>query len=50
MIQAASFGMETTSIQVQPVPASVFDIPAGFKLIVPKPASEKEFSCPKSGT
>jgi hypothetical protein len=50
MIQAASFGMETTSIQVQPVPASEFDIPAGFKLIVPKPASEKEFSCPKSGT
>jgi hypothetical protein len=50
MIQAASFGMETTSIQVQSVSASQFDIPAGFKLIVPKPATEKEFSCPKSGT
>ena len=50
MIQTASFGMETTSIQVQPVPASQFEIPAGFKLIVPKPAAEKQFSCPKSGS
>jgi hypothetical protein len=50
MIQAAAFSSETTAILVQPVPASQFDIPAGFRLIVPKPVAEKQFSCPKSGT
>jgi hypothetical protein len=50
MMQAAAFSTETTSIQVQAVPASQFEIPAGFRLIVPKPAAEKQFSCPKSGT
>ncbi len=49
MIQAAQFTVETKSITAAPVPATQFDIPAGWKLDVPPPAkAQKEFSCPKS--
>lgn len=50
MIQAAQITMETTSINPAAVPPAQFDIPAGWKLIAPKPEkAAKEFSCPKSG-
>lgn len=49
MIQAAQFTVETTSIAAGPVPATQFDIPAGWKLVIPKERAQKEFSCPKSG-
>jgi hypothetical protein len=53
MVQAAAFTVETTSIVEAPVPATQFDIPAGWKLVVPRPNAEKEkeFTCPsaKSG-
>lgn len=51
MVQAAQFTTETTSISAGTVPAAQFDIPAGWKLIEPKPAkTSQEFSCPKAGT
>ena len=50
MVQAASFTVETTSIAIGPVPTSQFDIPAGWKLVVPKPQEEKEFTCPQGGS
>jgi hypothetical protein len=49
MIQAAQFTVETKSITVAPVPATQFDIPPGWKLVVPPPAkAQKEFTCPKT--
>ncbi len=49
MIQAAQFTVETKSITAAPVPATQFDIPPGWKLVVPPPAkAPKEFTCPKS--
>jgi hypothetical protein len=49
MIQAAAITMETTSIAQGAIPATQFDIPAGWKLDVPPPAKQHEFTCPKSG-
>jgi hypothetical protein len=50
MVQAAQVTIETTSITPGAIPATRFDIPAGWKLIQPPPAKEpKEVSCPKSG-
>jgi hypothetical protein len=51
LIQAAQMTVETTAITTGSVPASQFDIPAGWKLVVPKPTAQKdeEFSCPKTG-
>jgi hypothetical protein len=51
MVQAAQMTIETTAITTGAVPASQFDIPAGWKLIVPKPTAQKdeEFTCPKTG-
>jgi hypothetical protein len=48
MIQAAEFTMETKSITAGPVPATQFDIPPGWKLVVPSAKAQKEFTCPKS--
>jgi hypothetical protein len=49
MIQAAQFTVETQSITQGPVPATEFDIPPGWKLLVPPPAkAQKEFTCPKN--
>ena len=48
LIQAASITMETTSINPGTVPASQFDIPAGWKLYQPPPGKQHEFTCPKS--
>ena len=50
MIQAASFTVETTSIVAQPVAADQFDIHPGWKLVVPKPRTQKEKACPDTGT
>jgi hypothetical protein len=50
MIQAAAITMETTSITQGAIPASQFEIPAGWKLDTPPPAKAHEFSCPKAGT
>jgi hypothetical protein len=50
MAQAAAITVETTSITTGAIPATQFDIPAGWTLIPPAPAKEqKEFTCPKSG-
>jgi hypothetical protein len=49
MIQAASITTETTAITEAAIPASQFDIPAGWKLNNPPPGKAHEFSCPKSG-
>jgi hypothetical protein len=50
MIQVGGFTSETTSIVQAPVPAAQFDIPADWKLVVPKPQAdkEKEFTCPSA--
>jgi len=52
MVQAAQITVETTSITSGAVPASQFDIPPGWQLVVPKPnaAKEQEFSCPNAGS
>jgi hypothetical protein len=48
MVQAAEFTVETKSIAAGTVPASQFEIPAGWKLVTPKERPQKEFSCPKT--
>ncbi|HTD11461.1 MAG TPA: hypothetical protein VK676_05265 [Steroidobacteraceae bacterium] len=48
MMQAAEFTMETKAITAGPVPAAQFDIPPGWKLVVPSAKAQKEFTCPKS--
>jgi hypothetical protein len=49
MIQAAQFTVETKSITAAPVPSTQFDIPPGWKLVVPPPAkASKEFTCPQT--
>lgn len=49
MVQVAAISVETTSINAAAVAPSQFDVPPDWKLIVPPPQSEKEFSCPKGG-
>jgi hypothetical protein len=49
MIQAMEFTVETTSITPGAIAPEKFDIPQGWKLVSPKAAPEKEFSCPKPG-
>lgn len=50
MVQAGGFTVETTSIVEAPIPATQFDIPPDWKLVVPKPQAdkEKEFTCPSA--
>jgi len=50
MIQAVEVTVETTSITPGAVPATQFDIPPGWKQVVPKEEKPKEFSCPNSGS
>jgi hypothetical protein len=52
MVQAASMTFETTSIAQGPVPAERFEVPAGWKQIVPQPqaAAKEEFRCPGAGS
>jgi hypothetical protein len=49
MVQAVAFTVETTSISSGTVPATQFDIPAGWKLVAPKEHADKEFTCPGAG-
>lgn len=50
MVQLAQVSTETTSISAAPIPSEQFEIPAGWKLVTPKPQAEsKEFSCPSAG-
>ncbi|MBV8306556.1 MAG: hypothetical protein JO274_03675 [Gammaproteobacteria bacterium] len=49
MVQAAEFTTETTSIATGAIPPSQFEVPADWKLVVPKEQPEKQFSCPQSG-
>ncbi|MBS0580083.1 MAG: hypothetical protein JSR36_12580 [Proteobacteria bacterium] len=46
MVQFASITLETTAITSGPVAADQFEVPAGYKLVTPKKAEEKEFNCP----
>jgi hypothetical protein len=46
MVQAAQFTVETQSITVGPIDPSQFEVPAGWKLIVPEAAKKEEVSCP----
>jgi hypothetical protein len=49
MVQLAQISTETTSISAAPIPAEQFEIPAGWKLVIPKPRGDsKEFSCPSA--
>ena len=53
MVQAAQITIETTAITPGAVPATQFDIPAGWKLAQPEAtrAGQKEFTCPsKAGS
>jgi hypothetical protein len=50
MVQAAEITIETTSISTGPVAPAQFDVPAGWKLIVPEAKAPKEFTCPTSGS
>jgi hypothetical protein len=49
MIQTTEISTETTSITTGAVPASQFDIPAGWTQIQQKAKDDKAFSCPKAG-
>lgn len=50
MAQLGAITVETTSIRTGAIPATQFDIPAGWTLIPPAPAKQqKEFTCPKAG-
>lgn len=50
MMQVGAITVETTSISNGAIPATQFDIPAGWTLIPPAAAKEeKEFTCPKAG-
>ena len=49
MVTMVTFTTETTAIHTEPVPADRFEIPAGWKKIIPKAqGKEEEFSCPTS--
>jgi hypothetical protein len=51
MVQAAQITIETTAIKPGAVPAAQYEIPAGWKLIVPQAGkAPEEFHCPKAGT
>jgi hypothetical protein len=52
MVQAASMTFETTSIAQGPVPAERFEVPAGWKQVVPQQqaAAKEEFHCPGAGS
>jgi hypothetical protein len=52
MVQAAAMTFETTSITQGAVPAERFEVPAGWKLVVPEPhaAGKDEFRCPGAGS
>jgi hypothetical protein len=52
MVQAASMTFETTSIAQGAVPAERFEVPAGWKQVVPQPqaAAKDEFRCPGAGS
>jgi len=50
MVQAAEISIETTSISTGPVAPAQFDVPAGWKLIVPEAKAPKEFTCPTAGS
>lgn len=51
MVTVMSMTTETTAITPGSVPADHFEIPAGWKKIVPRPskAGNEEFTCPKAG-
>jgi len=49
MVTMVQFTTETTAIRTDAVAADRFEIPAGWKRIVPKAAGKEEpFSCPKN--
>ncbi len=49
MVTMVTFTTETTAIRSDPVPADRFEIPVGWKKIVPKAQGKEEsFSCPTS--
>ena len=52
MVQAASMTFETTSIAQGAVPAERFEVPAGWKQVVPPPQApgKDEFRCPGAGS
>ena len=52
MVQAASMTFETTSIAQGAVPAERFEVPTGWKQVVPQPqaAGKEEFRCPGAGS
>jgi hypothetical protein len=51
MVQAASMTFETTSIAQGAVAAERFEVPAGWKQVVPQPqATKDEFRCPGAGS
>lgn len=51
-LQMATFTIETTAINTDPVAADRFEVPADWKKAVPKAAAKgnDEFTCPKTGT
>ncbi len=46
LVQLVQIQMEVTSMTPGPIPASEFEVPAGWTLVTPKTRPEKEFSCP----
>jgi hypothetical protein len=46
MVQAVQFTVETQSITVGPIDPSQFEVPAGWKLVVPEASKKEEVSCP----
>ncbi len=46
LVQVAQIQMEVTSMTEGAIPASEFEVPAGWTLVTPKSRPEKEFSCP----
>jgi len=51
MVQIASMSFETTSIAQGAVPGDRFEVPAGWKQVVPQPQAKgnEEFRCPGAG-
>ena len=50
MVTVAEFTVETTSINTGAVPPGQFEMPAGWKKIVPQEKTMTEPTCPKAGS
>ena len=50
LVTVAEFTVETTAISTGAIPADQFEMPAGWKKIVPQEKAMTEPTCPKTGS